>query len=97
MKAQVLFRKIVPASLVAVPLVHAFSVFSAQYNDGAAVPLIVNIEESTNRAIFYLNFYIPFALCAAVLFVGLFASSRYVRGICLVSACCRSALHLLPV
>jgi signal transduction histidine kinase len=86
MKAQVLFRKIVPATLVAAPLVHALSVFSVQYNDGAAVPLIVNIEESTNRTIFYLNFYLPFALCAAVLFVGLFASSRYVRGICLVPA-----------
>jgi signal transduction histidine kinase len=79
-------RKIIPALLVALPLINALVSFTLKYTNAAVeIPLMVDIDENSSRIIFYLNFYIPFFIGRAAIYGLLFFSAFRTRFLCLVS------------
>jgi len=81
-----LYRKIIPAASAGLFLVSALVIFTAKYTRiGVVVPLFFDSRQETNRELFYLNFYIPFALCSFALYGCLFSSGFFSRGFFLLT------------
>jgi signal transduction histidine kinase len=72
--------------LVTILLVNAFVVFILEYTrPHIEIPLIIAIDDAGNRMIFYLNFFIPFSLCAIFLYISFFSPGYYPRSICIIA------------
>ncbi|GHV25829.1 hypothetical protein AGMMS4952_04610 [Spirochaetia bacterium] len=71
--------------MVSLPLVSALLVFTLKYSvPGITLPAIVIIDEAENRLLFFLNFYVPFMMCCAAIYTGIFSSGFFTRGICML-------------
>jgi signal transduction histidine kinase len=78
------FCRIIPAVVVSVFILGAAAVFALKYSRAGAVPLFFDTDAANNRLVFFLNFYIPLAVCLAGLFGCLCGAGFLFRGICLV-------------
>jgi len=80
------FCKTLPALMAAVFLITACMVFSLKYAvPDAILPHIFESDESVNRILFCLNFYIPFGISALCLYGCFFLHGFFVRGFCLIA------------
>ena len=86
MDASRIFGKILPASSTALFLASALIIFTLKYT-GTDVILLpyFDPEQETNRFLFLINFYIPFALCSFALYGCLFSTGFFNRGFFLLT------------
>jgi signal transduction histidine kinase len=70
-------------------------VFMLKYGNNATdIPLIVNIDENTNRILFYSNFFSLFVISVSCLYGFLFSSGFFARSVCLVFGIITMALSV---
>jgi signal transduction histidine kinase len=80
------FYKTGPAISTALFLSGAAAVFTLKYvYSGADILPVFDPDSVLNRQLFYINFYIPFAVAVLALYGCLFFSGFYFRGLCLVA------------
>jgi signal transduction histidine kinase len=85
MNTQRFFRRTVPLSCAAFFLTAAAVLFAARYvKNGVILPAYFDQAEADNRRLFFINFYIPFTLCAVTMFCCFFSVNFYFRGFCLL-------------
>ena len=81
-----IFGKVFPASAAALFLASAFAIFTIKYTGADTVlPSYFDPEQETNRVLFFINFYVPFALCSFALYGCLFSSGFISRGLFLLT------------
>ncbi|MDR0730334.1 MAG: hypothetical protein LBF63_01610, partial [Treponema sp.] len=84
MDARRLFCRIIPAVIVSAFVISAAVIFAFKYGRAHAIPLFFESDDADNRLMFFLNYYIPLAVCSAAIFGGLCGNGFLFRGICLV-------------
>jgi signal transduction histidine kinase len=85
MNTRFVFCKAMPAIIAGIFMLNAGIFFALKYvHTGIDLQPFFSSGESGNRILFYLNFYIPCALCAFALYGCLFLSGFFLRGFCLV-------------
>lgn len=81
-----IYGKILPASSAGVFLLSAIVLFTIKYAGTDTVLLLYfDAEQETNRTLFFINFYIPFAICCFALYGCLYSSGFLNRGIFLLT------------
>jgi signal transduction histidine kinase len=93
MKPEKWSYRILSATIITALLFCAFVMFTSRYNDPhAEIPMIINTDKRLNRIIFLRNFYISFAVYAAVLFGCVFSSRFAIRCLYLLAAALAAVL-----
>ena len=84
MDARRLFCRTIPAVIVSVFIISAGAFFAVKYSRASTIAGFFETNEADNRLLFFLNFYIPLAVCLAAVFGCLYGSGFIFRGISLV-------------
>jgi hypothetical protein len=87
MKNEKALYKALSLLIVTIPLVNAFVAFMQKYAlPNAEIPLIIGIDDSEKKLVFYLNFFVPFVICTICLYVSFFVRVTICETSALLSA-----------